>query len=522
MAKLKISPELKEQARTAVQNPREWWRGADLPEEKLRPWELGIQFFSEALRGFSNGFTQQRDRFYLGMGPGRIPPNMKSVSDVINITWDALNDPPIGMHMDRRNYGEGTLRNIMRVTGTFNHMVALLLMFNLGLSPLQRVILWTGAGIAMDAVGTAGFVADMKIRAAITPHTDQRGVLQLFRSLGVTVGAMFTGLPMILMGLRDVLNITDYQIIVTGASVFLPIIIFASWLPSFVKTRVDFSQKVQAEGEGKTAERKLTIRESFAVVKHNRWFMMRVIVQLAQLLAPATDHMFVYRFLIPNMHVRGRQLGAELLFTFKNIAFGWPSVVLSPFAVHAVKWFRGPLPLIRCQLFAVFSTHLVAFFVGYRTLPRLVVVWLMESLRGVLNNWSGVPNTMISFEMLDYVEWKTGRRSEGITESVNGIINKLIRENMGAVIGNAVLQWTGYLGWDTPAAEQPPRFVNTIWPLLHLGVAVRELIALAGALWFKYPHNPYDVERDLIERRAMAAEKQRLMEEHKLEHTAGT
>jgi len=111
---------------------------------------------------------------------------------------------------------------------------------------------------------------------------------------------------------------------------------------------------------------------------------------------------------------------------------------------------------------------------------------------------------MIRYEMFDYVEWKTGVRSEGITQSVDGLLKKLLKDNIGSVVGNAMTQWTGYKGWDVPIAEQPQRFMDALWPLMHVGVIFGEIVALIAILRFKYPHDPARVEADLIERRALA------------------
>ena len=64
----KISPETKAQIKQAARHPITWWKGADLSEEKIRPWEGGIQLLAEALKGFMEGFTWIKDRLYLGMG----------------------------------------------------------------------------------------------------------------------------------------------------------------------------------------------------------------------------------------------------------------------------------------------------------------------------------------------------------------------------------------------------------------------------------------------------------------------
>jgi len=509
----KLSAETRAQIKQAVRHPAVWWKGADLPEEQIRPWEGGIQFIAEMLKGFMNGFTGIKDRLFIGMGEGKVPPNWKSVHDVIRITWDAINDPPIGVYMDRKRFPKQIHRWIMRINATLSPIFITIQCFNLGLSPLQRLIQWTLIAIAADIISTANAVSEAKIWAGITPYSEQRGTLQLYRSLGDTVSDLLSGITPVLMGLRDVLGISDYQIMIWGALISMPITIFSRWTPSFAKQRVDFTVKISAEGEAapdSPSEEKLSFREAFALVKHNRWFLMFTVVRFIQLLVPGTDKMFLYRFLIPKMQIRGKEYGGEMLYTLQQIVFGWPSLVLSPFAVKAVERFRGPVNFIRIDVFIIMMTHLITYFVGYKSIPRLVCVFALEGLRNVMSKWRSVPHGMINYEMFDYVEWKTGYRSEGATQAVDGMLTKLIRNNAFAVISNAVVQWTGYKGWDVPVEEQPERFMKTIWPLMNLGVFFGELIAFIGLIWFRYPHDPKEVEADLIERRALA---QKLKEE---------
>jgi len=523
----KVNPHIKEQIKFAVRNPVKWWKGVDLPEEKLRPWEGGIHTAEAIFNGFQRGFTDMRGRLYIGMADGLVPPMMNAAHDIIGITFDAVTDPPIGVHMDQRQYPVDFLRKIIRFEATANPLTLIFTLFNFGLSPMARVSTWVIVWMLHSVMGTANHVSREKLWAGITPHTEQRGQLQLWRSIGGTVGAVFTGLPNIFMGLRHVLGITDYHIMVIGAMIFLPITIFGRWLPSFAKQRVDFTQKVNAQGEEDTHAHRMTFRETFAIVKHNRWFIMWTVINFVRIFTPRTDHMNMYRFLvreIPGISIGGRPIGGELLFTLKDIIFGWPHFVAAPLAVHAVKFLRGPVNFIRVDSCVIMFTHLTSFLVGWRnpatgqaSLPRLAYMWTMESFRGFFNQWRDVPHMMVNFEMFDYVEWKTGHRSEGLTAAVYGIINKLIRNNIGSIFGNAITQWTGFLGWEIPPEEQPQRFINSIWPLSHLGIVAGEIIALIGLLWFRYPHDPQQVERELIEKRALIAAQQQVREEHELD-----
>jgi len=507
-----LSEETRAQIRQAARHPAAWWRGADLPEEKIRPWEGGIQFLAEMLKGFMSGFANMRNRLFVGMGEGKIPPNMKSVHDVIRITSDGLSNPPIGMFMDRKRFSEQVHRWIMRINATFSPLFILIQCFSFGLTPLQRVIQWTIVSVFANLISTTNAVSETKIWAGITPYSEQRGALQMWRTLGDNVGLLATGLPMIMMGFAGTLgwDLSDYRIMVAGASLTAPLTILSRWLPSFAKQRVDFTEKVRAEGEEKAdsggeSGKKLTIRESFAIVKHNKWFMMWVIIDFIRLLVPGTDRMLIYRFLVPSKRLFGKDIDGLLIKTiFRDVVFGWPSLALLPFAQKAVERFGDPVKFIRGKAAINLATQAITFACGYKSWPRLVVLWALEGVREVMEKWSAVPNTMIRFEMFDYVEWKTGVRSEGVTQSVDGLLKKLLKDIIGTVVGNLVLQWTGYKGWDIPLEEQPERFMRFLWPLLHAGAIFGELVALVFVMRFKYPRDPKLVEAELIERRALA------------------
>jgi len=509
-----MNGENKAKFRRAVRHPVVWWRGDSLPEETIRPWEGGIQLLAESLKGFMTGFTNMKDRLYLGLGEGKIPPNWKSVHDVTKITWDAVNDPIIGTYMDRRRYGVKIHRWVMRFNATLSPFFILLQCFDFGLTPLQRVILWTGISMFADIMSTANAVSDAKIWAGITPYTAQRGIVQLCKTIGGQLAAAFKGIPTGLMGLKAFTGLTDYQTMIYGALIFAPLTIFCRWLPSFARQRVDFTANVKTEGEEadedensarQPAQKPPGLRESFAVVKHNRWFMMNTVVNLLRVFLPKTDEMFFYRFLIPaHMRVKigGKEVGGEALWMIKNLVFGAPGLILQPFALKAVGRFSDKLNYIKLHTGIVAATTAAKYFAGYTSWPRLIFTYFMDTTREIFDRWAPVPKGQLDYEMYDYVEWKTGLRSEGMTIAVDGMLNKLINNNVTSVIGNAVLHWTGFQGYDIP--EQPERFLKSIWPLLHIGKIVGEVIYLIALFWFRYPHDPREVEADLIERRALA------------------
>jgi len=89
----KISDAALGKAREALRHPVTWAKGADLPEESIRPWEYLVQFTALTLNRFAEGFANKRNLLYEGKGEGKIPPNWLSVTGLINSAWDVVNDP---------------------------------------------------------------------------------------------------------------------------------------------------------------------------------------------------------------------------------------------------------------------------------------------------------------------------------------------------------------------------------------------------------------------------------------------
>ena len=499
MAK-RMNAETVEKRKAAVRHPIRWWKGAGLPEEDLRPWEGGIQMVAEILKAVMDRFVGLKDWLYIGAGKGKVNPNWKSVSQLITTLWDGANDPVIGTYMDRKRYSAGVHRWVMRFNAAYSPLNILLQLISFGLSPMQRVVQWTLMWVAGSVVSTANAVSEAKIWAGITPHSAQRGVVQLCKSIGRQIASPIASVVTVLMSLKDVLGVTDYQIILVSALIIAPLSIFGRWLPSHALQRIDFDA-----AEEETGEAPPTLRESFAVVKHNRWFLMSTALKFVTMLSPGTDEKYMYRFLLPRMHIRGKEVDGLWLYNLKGMIIGVPAMLLQPFALKFIQLFGGNLNLKRAKAITQIVTSAGKFLVGYKTVPRLLFMYAFELLQEIVDKWDPVADGVIQYQMLDYVELKTGLRSEGMTLAVSGFLDKMIRQNSETLIGNAFLRWTGFPGADYPLEEQPERFLKTIWPLLQFKQFLTGAAWLGGLLWFRFPMDPAQVEADLIERRALAA-----------------
>jgi len=510
----KMSEETKAKVREAIRHPVKWYKSEHLPEEEIRPWEYGNRIIGPMLGGLFNGFRDMIGRVYNGMGEGMVPPLWSSVSGVINTIWDFANDPLIGNYMDRHRsrIPFKAYLAICRLWAVYEPLVQLLSAFRFGMTPLQRVIIWGAIGLINDLFSTANEVANQRVGLSVSAYDDKRHKLGTAGAFGQQMSEGLSAIPTFLVALQGKLGFSLYQLVVTGCLISFPLTLLGRWLPTIIRRRVDYTLKVRGElDEGKSDEEAAkppTFKESFAVVKHNKWFIMSSILQFVQIFTPQTDQHHFYRFLDPMIKIGKFELRGMGLFSVKLIVVGFPGMFIQPFIPKIINFFGGDLKFLRIRQAEKAIVNALIFFIvrnHYHSTPRLLLMYLLEMIDDLFLKVDRVPGDQMNYKALDYVEWKTGHRSEGMTMAVGAIFNKLIKGNTGRLFDGAVLQWTGFKGYDFPAEVQPPHFMNTIFPFTHLTTLIDTTLALIAYCWYKYPMDPNVVEKDLIERRALAA-----------------
>ena len=467
-------------------------------------------FFNRAFGSISDGFTGKQDFLYKEVY--RIPPNSVSVAGVVSSVWDAVNDPILGSWMDKKRFGPDVLRAIMRISAISGSVFAVVKLFDGGMSAWQRLGLLMFCNMTHDIVATMNDVANRKMCAGISPLTQQRGRIEVWKNMGYQFTWLFSNAPTIMMGFRDTFGFTDYQIIFYGALMLLPFAVAANILPSFIRQRVDFTAHTSARLVGEEEEippppAKRTLAQQFAVVKHNKYFIANNIAKFITVFSPDMgDELMIYRYLMPKRSVFGREMGGEGLLLLKQLLSGNLSTVIQPFTRQLINKIGGPLRAQQLKCVINMAAKLVMYLAGYKTIWRFAVVVLMESFVNASGSWDGVAENMLNYEWFDYVELKTGERSEGVTMAINNLFTKSVTDNIGRITGNAFLQWTGYRGGYTQDGTRPPeRYLKFMWPMYTLIPVLDHGIWLACRSFVKWkPEDRERTELALAERRAAA------------------
>ena len=500
-----ISEEQRERFRWIRKNPRQWFRGEGIPEENLTPWELLLYVCHNALKGMFDGFAGKQDFLYKEYY--RIPPNKITIAGIVSSIWDAINDPILGAWMDRKRFGPQQLKTIMRLSAITGSILAVVKLFDGGMSIWQHLVVLMFCNMSSDILGTMNGIADQKWRSGTSPSSQQRSRINVWSDIGSSITWAIGNLPVWLMSFRDVLGWTDYQIIFTGACIFLPFGIVAWILPTFVRQRVDYSYIYNAPTEADSGDPppKRTLMETFALVKHNRYFLANVTASFITVFSPDMgDELMIYRYLMPKMKLFGIEMGGEALLPIKQLISGTLSNIMQPFQRQIINFLGGPLRTQQLKCLVNMVCKLSMFFVGYKSIWRFAGLVFIETIVNATGGIDRVSGGMLDYQWYDYVELQTGERTEGVTSAVNNLFSKIVTNNIGQATGNWFLQWTGYQGGYTIDGTRPPeRYLKFMWPMYTLIPVLDHGIWMIARSFVKWkPEDSERTELALAERRA--------------------
>ncbi|MBO5858065.1 MAG: MFS transporter, partial [Clostridia bacterium] len=136
--------------------------------------------------------------------------------------------------------------------------------------------------------------------------------------------------------------------------------------------------------------------------------------------------------------------------------------------------------------------------------PLLMVQNLLFSFFNTIN--MVIPTEMIG-DTIDYMEWKTGERNEGVSFSVLTFVGKLTGSISGT-IGNWLLPVIGLSFIEISATEtmtvKAYEYTDTlIWGMFTLAPAILGLLPLIPYIWYDLTgDNLQKVREEMTERRA--------------------
>ena len=493
-------PDKREKFQAALRHPVQWMRGEGLPEDHVRPWEQTAQIVPKIFAGLRNGFTW--NTMYMYQEVFKLDKRQQTIADLSTITFDGVNDPIMGAFMDTRNLPIRVHRWIMRigiVVTTFLHLVPML---DLGLNAGQRIVFFIVFKCLADLFGTPQAVSGIKVFAHVTSNSGQRARMIWASGIGEAIHEMLYPSSMALVGMHAVFGWSQYSVFLVGGAVTSLFAMFFEMAPTFVLQRVP-DQPPTAAAPGVKGFL-LEMKEAFSIARHNRYLVLDLAARTIGAFTPGMSDWDFYNYCGVNNVMNASKLKGETLVFIRDNIVSFPCNFILPFAIPVIKKLGGPRNTQVVHQVILVVCNLLKWLIGMKSMPGVFANWGLEMLNRVFGKVQLMAQDMNKYDMLDYVEWKTGRRSEGVMSSVDTLMKKLVTNNVDKAVGNLVID---ALGFDPSLKRQPAAFLKWAPTLYLLVPAIDNLIILAARLLYKYPDAlKQQVEAELVERRKLAEE----------------
>lgn len=436
----------------------------------------------------------------------QFPAHIVGVLLILMKVWDGVNDPIIGSLVDRHRFKNGEkLRPLLKYTpvpvGIFT--VLIFVVFS-----TDENLLWLRVGyfvlmyLCWDITYTLQDVAIWGTTAVVTPDSNER---DRFVQLARTVGSIFFGIFSAVIPM--VMEIVAKQ---SGNSLALMTVLFAGIFGlggALVSAKCYSAQERVRLVEPE--QQQASVAECFKLLFSNKMLMLVTLSNLFGAFAFGNNLMtYFFKYKMPEIAIGDFVLGPLTLTTVFGALTTAPAflgMILADKLKIKFKGYRNLLIFIQiCTLIG----RIAAFILGYEG-KNIIFTIIILAVCSFPGGAASIAQTSLFCDSVDYMEWKTGKRTEGVTFAMQTFFTKISSGITGA-LGTFALSALGYIAVeDTPDAvylgTQTEAFETWIWPIVMLTPALAALLYIIPLLFIKYtPEQKAQVEKELAERRAAA------------------
>ncbi|MDR0752399.1 MAG: glycoside-pentoside-hexuronide (GPH):cation symporter [Christensenellaceae bacterium] len=344
----------------------------------------------------------------------RIDKGAVAILMLIARVWDALNDPIMGTVVDKTRTRWGKMRPyLLFIFAPLGLCCFLLFYMPPGISDSMKILYACATFLVWDIVYTICDIPFWGLASTMTPNSKERAKFISHSRLVLSIGGVT---PMVLIPVATMLlppeKAYTYTALVVG------IIGAALFSLSFFGTKERCMPQAKAPGIKECINYLRLNKPLQRVVSSNVLGFMRAL--------PLSACMYIAVYLIQsvNINIGGKAiaLSGATLNTF--IMAGWGiagyiGMLASPFIFKIISQKAFYILSTICGLIG----SVVLFIVGPSLMSIIIALTSSGLFYGIVTNI----NYLIIADSVDYVEWKTGERSEGVTVAFQTLMNKTMQ-----------------------------------------------------------------------------------------------
>lgn len=371
--------------------------------------------------------------------------------------WDAGNDLMMGFVVDRTRSRWGKCRPYLLFMSVPIAVATVLLFVVPDISMGGRLVYAYVTYILWGMLYTTADIPLWSLTSRMTNDSDQRKTLISFGRVFSTVGAV---LPVVLViPLKNIIGNGDNASGYLGAAALFCLIAAPMMIQAFANT---------TERAGSVSEEKPTLKENVRAIVSNSPLLLVLLSGLLGVLTylPMTGVMYFSTYNLGNEQYTMILAGLNL----SSMALGSAAVPLFS------RWFTGKQIFISTMSLAA-VIGVMFFFIGY---GNLMLVFAFTFILGFLWGFSQVLRTSMLADTIEYMQLKTGKRSEGAIFSTLTFLGK-INIGLNNFITGMVLSFSGYV----PNAVQSPESLTGILMLVTLLPGIGSILTAVPIFFFR-------------------------------------
>ena len=423
--------------------------------------------------------------------------------------YDAADDTISGLIIDRTRTRWGRVKPYLIFPLPF-WMLGLIMLFSSPNISYGWKVAWCAVAMLIRGLGMSYFSAWGLLVYNNTPNTEERVTTITIMEFAKLFGNTFVSLLPILLDvgrLGGVAETTIYQ----GFAWFSALFGAATCIFGFFNMRERIPLKSREEMQ------KVGVLESFRQLFHNRPMFILILGNFFnsfKSVGSSSEKFFWFNC-----------TGKYSYATLAGLFTGLPNYVMTPMSSKWIKKYGARNTIVIAALFGGVAYTLM-YFVGYHpfgaTFESNVVlnfIWMAFALTvcGLPNSVIRVCLPVLSGDVYDYSEWKTGMRNEGLVNTISNYFLK-VGYSANAWLAGMVLTWIKYTPMFNDAGKAiphtDPHVLHGLWIIFALAPAAARLLTGFAFMFFNV-HGKFKEQMlaDLEERRKAAMEELKETEE---------
>ena len=416
--------------------------------------------------------------------------------------WDTFNDPLMGSLIDKTRTRYGKLRPYLLIVPIPLGLATIMLFAGpqiLGnhAELVAKVIYMFVTYFIWELFYTLGDVPFWGMSAAISPSpSDRTRVISSARFVSGLIGGLSTTILTVLMDLSN-----NGAIPLSLSEVFLLMAIISG---TFGMALFSLSGICTKERVVQTVKEP-SVLDGFKALIRNKPLLLIVIGNVLVAVSGIGNFFQTYYY---SEVVQMNSL--TIIITLPGTILGFITYLLIP----KIKQRFDNRQIIFLNGFVRLIMGTIVFFVGVTCFTNLWVVVPLLMIQNLLFSMFNTINMVIPTEMIgdtiDYMEWKTGERNEGVSFSVLTFVGKLTGSISGT-IGNWLLPVIGLtfvtVGTETVTVKAYDYTDTLIWGMFTLAPAILGLLPLIPYIWYDLTGDKLKRVREEMAERRMAISK---------------